>query len=127
MKLTGTWHICEMDLWDEDYCNLEMQAYIKITATNRSEFHFGVVHGYIHIETEDSDGTHIDFTWEGNAEMDAASGDGWIERVSKDEVEGEIGFSNGDSSGFRARRASQVSKPAKKSKTGSPKKRKTTK
>ena len=127
MSLTGTWHIYEMDLWDEDYCNMERQAYIKISASGSSEFHFGVVHGYLQSETEDSGGDHIDFDWEGNDEMDAASGSGWLERVSKDEVEGEISFFASNTSGFRARRAPKISKPAKKSKSGSTKKRKATK
>ncbi len=26
----GTWHIYEMDMWDEDYFNMETQAYIEI-------------------------------------------------------------------------------------------------
>lgn len=28
--MTGTWHITEMEMWDEDYINLEQQAYIRI-------------------------------------------------------------------------------------------------
>ena len=29
-KFTGTWHIYEMSMWDEDYFNMEVQAYIQI-------------------------------------------------------------------------------------------------
>jgi len=30
MKFAGTWHIEEMEMWDEVYFNMEVQAYIKI-------------------------------------------------------------------------------------------------
>lgn len=29
MTLEGTWHITDMENWDEDYFNMEVQAYIK--------------------------------------------------------------------------------------------------
>lgn len=29
MDFTGTWHIYEMEAWDEDYFNMEVQAYIR--------------------------------------------------------------------------------------------------
>jgi hypothetical protein len=31
MKFAGLWHITEMDNWDEDYFNMEVQAYVEIT------------------------------------------------------------------------------------------------
>jgi hypothetical protein len=30
MKLTGTWHIQSMELWDKNYLNMEVQAYIIV-------------------------------------------------------------------------------------------------
>jgi hypothetical protein len=30
----GTWHIYEMSEWDEDYFNMETQAYIEIEPSN---------------------------------------------------------------------------------------------
>ena len=32
MDFTGTWHIYEMEAWDEDYFNMEVQAYIRINS-----------------------------------------------------------------------------------------------
>ena len=29
MDFTGTWHIYEMEAWDEDYFNMDVQAYIR--------------------------------------------------------------------------------------------------
>jgi hypothetical protein len=30
-SLIGLWHIYEMEMWDEDYFNMEVQTYIEIT------------------------------------------------------------------------------------------------
>ena len=30
MKFEGTWHITAMENWDEDYFNMEVQAYIEV-------------------------------------------------------------------------------------------------
>ncbi len=29
MKFAGTWHITDMELWDEDYLNMEEQAWFQ--------------------------------------------------------------------------------------------------
>jgi hypothetical protein len=36
-----------MELWDEDYFNMEVQAYITIEPNNRGCFQFGLVSGEI--------------------------------------------------------------------------------
>ena len=62
-------------MWDEDYFNMETQAYIEIASENNSEFQFGLVTGSIDGYLEDNNGKeHFAFTWEGSAEMDEASG-----------------------------------------------------
>ncbi|AKB61181.1 hypothetical protein MSMAP_1196 [Methanosarcina mazei SarPi] len=43
MDFTGTWHIYEMELWDEDYFNMDVQAYITIEQDNMGHFQFGLV------------------------------------------------------------------------------------
>ena len=30
VRYEGTWHIYEMETWEEDYFNMEVQAYIKV-------------------------------------------------------------------------------------------------
>jgi hypothetical protein len=105
--LVGLWHIYEMGTWDEDYFNMETQAYIEITPTNGGEFQFGLVTGSIDGYLEDNNGKErFVFTWEGAAEMDEASGSGWLQLSGKDEVEGLIKFHGGDRSTFKARKAS---------------------
>jgi hypothetical protein len=105
VKFAGTWHITEMDEWDEDYCNMEVQAYLKLDQQGNGEFQFGLVHGYIVDGWVDDDGTAYEFRWKGNAEMDEASGSCLLGLLDKDHLEGELTFDNGDSSGFMAERA----------------------
>jgi hypothetical protein len=92
-SLIGLWHIHEMEMWDEDYCNMETQAYIEITPQNGGEFQFGLVTGSIDGDLEDNNGKErFAFTWEGSAEMDEASGSEWLQLSSKDQAEGLIKF-----------------------------------
>jgi hypothetical protein len=86
-----------MDRWDEDYFNMETQAYIEIAPTNGGEFQFGLVTGSIYGDLEDNNGKErFVFTWDGSDEMDEASGSGWLQLSSKDEVDGLIKLHGGD-------------------------------
>jgi hypothetical protein len=106
MSLIGTWHIYEMENWDEDYFNMEVQAYITIDKNHNGEFQFGLVHGVIYGEPILGNGAEeLEFEWRGNDECDPASGTGWIRMNGKDEIEGEFTMHYGDESEFRARRA----------------------
>ncbi len=80
MKFEGTWNIFEMEMWDEGYFNMEVQAYISINSRGNGDFQFGLVSGYIDGEVISQDGKTeiLDFTWEGNDENDPESGSGWI-------------------------------------------------
>ena len=40
MKNAGTWHICEMEMWDEDCFNMEVKAYVRIDSEGLGEFQF---------------------------------------------------------------------------------------
>ena len=103
----GTWHIYEMSEWDEEYFNMEVQAYIEIQSNNSGNFQFGLVSGYLDGYIEQlGNKERFSFTWEGQDEMDEASGSGWMELNGDDEVEGLINFHLGDSSTFQAKRAS---------------------
>jgi hypothetical protein len=106
MDFTGTWYIYEMEMWDKDYFNMEVQAYIKIESNNRGDFQFGLVSGAIDGEVVDyAHGKRFEFTWEGNDECDPAHGSGWIRIKKEDLIEGEFRIHNGDNSTFLARRA----------------------
>ena len=108
MKFTGLWHIQDMEMWDEDYFNMEVQAYLQINSKGLGDFQFGLVSGHLdgEIVRGDSDES-FEFTWEGMDELDPVAGSGWLRLADKDTVEGRIKFHLGDSSTFRAKRAKQ--------------------
>ena len=106
MKYEGTWHITEMEMWDDEYLNMEVQAYIQIRRDGSGAFQFGLVSGQIDREiVETANGDRFEFTWEGKDENDEASGSGWLAMESKNTLEGKIKFHQGDSSTLTAERA----------------------
>ena len=105
MDFTGTWYIYEMEMWDEDYFNMEVQAYIKIESNNRGDFQFGLVSGALDGKVVDyAHDKRFEFTWGGNDECDPAHGSGWIRIKEEDLIEGEFRTHNGDNSTFLAKR-----------------------
>jgi len=105
MDFTGTWYIYEMEMWAENYFNMEVQAYIKIESNNRGDFQFGLVSGAIDGKVVDyADGKRFEFTWEGNDECDLAHGSGWI-RIKKEDL---IGLDCSHSARFRSNCLSRV-------------------
>lgn len=105
-SVLGTWHIYEIEQWDEDYFNMEVQAYITINQSGAGDFQFGLIAGGLDGDfVRDGDTERLEFTWEGNDECDEASGSGWLRLKSADEVEGSIALHGGDRSTFAARRA----------------------
>ena len=63
MDFTGTWHIYEMETWDKDDFNMEVQAYIKINANNQGNFQFGLVSGDMNGKVVDyANGKRFEFT-----------------------------------------------------------------
>ncbi len=104
-EFVGMWHIYEMAGWDEDYFNMEVQAYVEITGENTGEFQFGLVSGYIDGEVvEFPEGNRFEFTWDGNDECDPASGSGWIKLKDDGMLEGKFNIHYGDNSKFWARK-----------------------
>ena len=102
----GTWHITAMALWDASYVNMERQAFVDIRPDDLGSFQFGLVCGELDGYCEgEPPGQRFAFTWDGNDEMDPASGSGWMRLRGDDEVIGLIRIHRGDRSRFRARRA----------------------
>jgi hypothetical protein len=99
MSLQGKWRIVEMPDYTDDYPDMDGSAYILFSKTG-GEFAFGCVTGAIHGSCE---GDAVEFTWEGNDEMDPAAGHGWAELQDDGSIEGEICFHNGDEATFIAR------------------------
>jgi hypothetical protein len=105
-KFTGTWHITEMENWDEDYFNMEVQAHVTIDERNNGDFQFGLVSGGLSGEIVKNKTSEIfEFTWDGSDECDEACGSGWLKLKNKTTLEGKIKIHNGDSSVFSAKLA----------------------
>ncbi len=105
MKFNGHWHIYEMEMWDEDYFNEEVQAYIDIDEDGIGEFQFGYVYGEIDGKTcKYANQDRFEFSWAGNDENDQANGSGWLMLKNADTIEGEIRIHMGDNSTFLAKK-----------------------
>jgi hypothetical protein len=74
-----------METWDEDYFNEEVQAFIEFEANGTGHFQFGYVRGYMDWRPTTRDGEPaVEWSWEGNDEMDPAQGRGWAKLQDAD-------------------------------------------
>lgn len=96
MKLLGKWRMVE----PPDYDMAEPGSYI-LFSDDHAEFALDCLTGSIHGRCE---GDAIEFTWEGNDEMEATGGHGWAELQDDGSLEGEICLQHGDEIPFIARR-----------------------
>ena len=112
-----------MELWDDDYVNMERRAFVKIGPDNIGSFQFGLVRGQLDGYLETLEGTtegesparrltsiplasvRFAFTWDGFDELDEVSGSGWMRLTGVNEAVGVIKIHLGNHSTFRARRA----------------------
>jgi uncharacterized protein YndB with AHSA1/START domain len=94
-----------MEMWDEDYINMEKQAYIQVKPDGLGDFQFGLVVGQIDGEIEEISGNEkFVFTFDGTDELDPVSGSGWLKFSTSMSLKGRFKFHLGDSSGFKAKR-----------------------
>jgi len=99
-QLTGKWRIIEMELWDKEFIDAEVIGYIEFTKNRSGKFQFGYVRGFMDCRYNESN-TSVDFSWEGNDEMDEVSGRGDA-TINGKELLGSLLFHNGDDSEFKA-------------------------
>jgi hypothetical protein len=93
-----------MDQWAQDFVDEEEEEYFDFSDEGQGEFHFGYVRGQMDCRLTTRDGVPaIEWTWDGNDEMEAAHGRGWAV-VKDDKLHGMIFFHLGDDSGFDAKR-----------------------
>ena len=95
MSLRGRWRIIETPDYD-----MGRPAYIVFQETG-GEFALGCLTGAIRGFCQ---GDTVEFTWEGNDEMEPASGTGWADLQDDGSIEGEVSLNNGDDIAFIARR-----------------------
>ena len=99
MSLQGKWRIVEMPDYEADFPDMMEPAYIRFEQDTGGAFAFGCVNGQIHNRPASD---RASFTWQGNDEMDEASGDGWAELQPDGSLKREIRFHNGDDAKFIA-------------------------
>ncbi len=100
----GRWRIVSMSAWDQSFIDEEEDGFFEFDEQGSGEFHFGYVHGRMDGRLTTRDGEPaVEWTWEGNDEMDPAQGRGWAV-VKGGELRGMIFFHGGDDSEFAARK-----------------------
>ena len=65
-----------MDTWDEDFFNMDGQAYIQIDEDGGGRFEFGAVQSEIDGK---GSGKRFEFSFQGVDEGDLVSGWGWVQ------------------------------------------------
>jgi len=103
-QIAGRWRITAMTEWDNDFIDAEVPGYIDFAKDGLGDFQFGYVRCDIDWRETERDGEPaVEFSFEGNDEMDSCSGRGWGV-VTNDELDGMICFHRGDESGFIAKK-----------------------
>jgi hypothetical protein len=101
----GRWRITSMEMWDQKFVDAEVEGFFEFGPTGLGSFQFGYVSGEIDSRDTTRGGKPcVEWTWEGNDEMDPASGSGWAV-IDGDTIQGVIAIHHGDESEFVAKRA----------------------
>jgi len=102
-QIAGRWRITEMEMWDSDYFNMEVDAFIEFGSDGTGTFQFGLVRGWMDCRlTHRDDKPAVEWSWEGNDESDPATGRGWVILEGNRTITGRIFIHQGEDSSFRA-------------------------
>jgi len=97
--IAGRWLIESMTEWDRNFIDEMVRGYFEFDAKDSGTFQFGYVEGQIDYRLDERDSKPaIEFTWDGNDEMDPAQGRGWLV-LEGDELKGMFYIHHGDESG----------------------------
>ena len=100
----GKWRIIEMEMWDQDFIDMETEGRFIFEKNQLGSFQFGLVQGQIDYRIEKiGEIERLEFSWEGQNENDEAYGRGWAV-LRHDHLEGRFYFHLGDDSWFKAKR-----------------------
>jgi hypothetical protein len=98
----GEWRILRMELWDLQYINMEVPAYIRFGEQRTGEFQFGLVRGWLDYEVSHrGECPTVEFSWDGQDETEPVSGRGRA-KLKGNSLVGRIAIHLGDKSGFIA-------------------------
>ena len=100
----GRWRITWMETWAQDFVDAEVEGYFEFGPSKFGSFQFGYVQGDLEYRDGTRDGKRcIEFSWNGQDEMDPARGRGWA-ILDGDEMEGVFFIHRGDESAFKAKK-----------------------
>lgn len=100
-NLIGKWFIQKMELWNEDYINMEIRGFIEIEDNDSGKMQFGAVTLFLDYRKNKSD--EIDFSFEGSDDGMPVCGRGWGS-IKSNTMQGKIFFHKGDESAFTAKK-----------------------
>ena len=101
-QFVGKWRIAEMEVWDQDYVDMEVPGFIRIDSEGTGCFQFGLVSGDIDGRLEQCGSSQrFEFSWSGQDETTPACGRGWA-GIENGELRGRVYLHLGDDSAFRA-------------------------
>lgn len=104
-SIAGKFRITHMDQWDQDFVDAEIPGFILFGLRGRGEFHFGYVSGGMDYEQSERNGKPaVEWTFDGNDEMDPISGRGWAILQADGTLTGKFFIHQGDNSGFTAKK-----------------------
>jgi hypothetical protein len=107
----GEFRITHTDQWDQDFVDAEVEGFIHFEKGGTGEFHFGYVSGSMDCRPAEREGKPgIEWSWDGNDEMEGVSGRGWAILEPDGSIRGEIFIHGGDSSEFTAVKKVQENK-----------------
>jgi hypothetical protein len=105
-RLVGPWRISSMELWEQEDVDTMGPGRIHLNKDGTGDITFLCVQGRLDCEALERDGRPaVDFTWEGDDDGDRRCGRGWLRLDTDEAIVGRIYFHMGDSSAFRADRA----------------------
>jgi len=110
-RFVGYWRITEMEVWDAEYLDLMVPAFIEFDREQMGQFQFGTVRGRLDCRFGERVGVPVvDFSWEGENDNDPGCGRGWG-ALRGDRLEGRLYIHCGDDSAFVASRTARPVSP----------------
>ncbi len=106
-EFEGCWRFESMELWDRDAIDTLGPGFISFTGTG-GYFRFICVEGDMHCGFSSKRGRpHVKWTWDGQDELDPASGRGWATLQRDGSIKGRIFIHDADNSEFTATKSDQ--------------------